>query len=67
MLIYFSFNLFTGNRFAKMQIKSALHAILTRFKIDKCEKTCTTIKPDRNTFIFNAEGGVFVRFTKREK
>jgi len=47
-----------------MQMRAALVALLTDFKLEICEKTPKKIEFDAKSFILSPIGGVHLRITK---
>lgn len=53
-------------RFAKMQVKLAIASILSKFRVEKCERTPCPIVLEKKTFTYNAEGGMWLRVKIRK-
>ncbi|KOC62019.1 Cytochrome P450 6B1 [Habropoda laboriosa] len=57
-----------GARFAKNQSKVALIKILSKFKVEECEKTCKKYEINHKTlFILQPTHGIYVKMTKLEE
>lgn len=47
-----------------MQMKIALFTIISRFQIDICSKTPQEIIPEKKKFVFNIQGGMWLKMEK---
>lgn len=59
--------LFSGSRFALMEIKAILYNLLLKFSFEPYEKTQIPIKLKKTGFTMEAENGVHLELRSREK
>jgi len=61
-----SFILFTGMRFAQMQVKTGLCHILSRFEVAPCKETPVPIVYETKSFILQIHGEFRLSFNKMQ-
>lgn len=58
--------LITGMRFASVQVKAALAALISNFEVRVNKKTKEPLEVDPTYFLHSAIGGIWLNFYKRK-